>query len=82
MPERNAVRVGVKAFRANLASYLRDVEEGASLILVSRGREVARIEPAAAPKERRAGTMAGAIHMAEDFDRLPDDLLDEMERGL
>lgn len=82
MPERGVVRVGVTAFRANLASSLRDVEEGASFILVSRGRDVARIAPAAVPAERRAGTMAGAIRMAEDFDSLPDDLLDELERGL
>ena len=44
-------RVGVRAFRERLSSYLARVERGERLEITERGRVVARLEPSARPDD-------------------------------
>ncbi len=76
-------KVGIREFRGNLPGFLRQVRQGSSFLVTSRGEAVALVQPpqpAAAP-QRRPGTLRGRINMAPDFDTLPDDLLSVMENG-
>jgi prevent-host-death family protein len=76
--------VNFREFRENLSAYLREVRHGASLIVTSRGEEVARIEPPAPKPNRKAeliGLFKGRLQMAPDFDETPDDLMAAMENG-
>jgi len=71
----------VRELRANLSRFLRQVRHGTSLLVVSRDQIVAEIRPpgrSVGPR-RQPGTLKGRIHMAEDFDTLPQDILDSME---
>ena len=73
--------VGVRELRDNLTRYLREVRDGASLIVTSHNEVVAEIHPPS-PRLRPArqpGALRGQIHMAEDFDSLPEDVLSAME---
>ena len=75
-------RVGVRELRDNLTRYLRDVRHGASVLVTSRDEVIAEIRPPS-PRLRPArqpGALRGQIHMAEDFDTLPEDMLAAMER--
>ena len=72
-------RVGVRELRDNLSVWLREAEAGAEVVVVSRGREVARL---VAPKARasvRFGALKGQIGMASDFDEWPEGMSEAME---
>lgn len=74
------ITVPVAELRANLSRYLKKVEEGASFVIMSRGKPVAVLKPDDEPKKlppRVFGQMKGQIWIADDFDDpLPDDILD------
>ena len=74
-------RVGVREFRGNMTSFLRKAQQGASFLITSHNEVVAEIRPPSkvALLPREFGTMRGQIWMADDFDTLPDDILDAME---
>jgi antitoxin (DNA-binding transcriptional repressor) of toxin-antitoxin stability system len=75
-------RVGVRELRDNLTRYLRDVRHGASLLVTSHDEVIAEIRqpsPRLRPA-RQPGALRGQIHMAEDFDTLPEDVLAAMEQ--
>jgi len=69
--------VNFREFRKNLAGYLRQAQQGAEIVVTSRGEEVARLVPPAQVerKPRQLGTMQGQIWMAEDFDETPADIV-------
>jgi antitoxin (DNA-binding transcriptional repressor) of toxin-antitoxin stability system len=75
------VRVGVRELRANLSGLLRQARQGTSVLVMSRNEVIAEIgPPSGAERPRRVpGMLKGKIRMAEDFDRLPDDILSAME---
>jgi antitoxin (DNA-binding transcriptional repressor) of toxin-antitoxin stability system len=76
------IRVGIRELRGNLTRYLREVGEGASILVTSHDTVVAEIR-APSPQfraRRKPGALRGRIDMASDFDRLPEDVLDAMER--
>jgi antitoxin (DNA-binding transcriptional repressor) of toxin-antitoxin stability system len=77
----DAIPVGVRALRENLSDYLRRAREGASFVVMSRGEVVAelRAPPRAPARPRRLNALKGRIVMADDFDQLPDDVLDAIE---
>jgi antitoxin (DNA-binding transcriptional repressor) of toxin-antitoxin stability system len=77
----DAIPVGVRALRENLSDYLRQAQQGASFVVMSRGEAVAELRaPARAlDRPRRLNTLKGQIVMADDFDQLPDDVLDAIE---
>lgn len=69
-------RVGVREFRGNLMSFLKQVEDGQRFFLTSHHKVVAEIGP---PSKdiivRKPGALHGKIKIAEDFDTLPADVL-------
>jgi antitoxin (DNA-binding transcriptional repressor) of toxin-antitoxin stability system len=88
MPDQNTertdpreTRVGVRELRDNLTRYLRDVRNGASLIVTSHDDVIAEIHPPSPRLRpvRQPGALRGQIRMAEDFDTLPEDVLAAME---
>ena len=74
-------RIGLGEFQADMAEILRDARRGGSFLITSQEEVLAEIgPPAPAPRlPRRPGALRGRIRMAEDFDRLPPDLLTAME---
>ena len=76
-------QIGVREFRGNLTAILREVRQGTSFIVTSRGEVLAEIGPpsAAVRPPRRPGALLGQIEMAEDFDTLPPDILAAIDGG-
>ncbi len=73
-----ARRVGVLEAKTHLSRLLRDVENGADVILLRAGKPVARItrlERARKPKSSY-GMFRGKIEMRDDFDAESDELAD------
>ena len=60
------------------------VGAGEEFILTQAGRSVARIipePPAVSPRQRMIGSLKGQLHVPDDFDQTPADLLREFEEG-
>ncbi|GAB1584787.1 type II toxin-antitoxin system Phd/YefM family antitoxin [Phyllobacterium phragmitis] len=75
-------RVGVREFRGNLTSFLKQVQEGQRFVLTSHHKVVAEIGPPSADVAvRKPGALRGKIKMSDDFDSLPADILSTMEDG-
>lgn len=75
-------RVGVREFRGNLTSFLKQVEEGQRFVLTSHHKVVAEIGPPSSDVVvRKPGALRGKIKVADDFDSLPADILTSMENG-
>ncbi|QTG16998.1 antitoxin of toxin-antitoxin stability system (plasmid) [Agrobacterium tumefaciens] len=73
-------RVGVREFRGNLTSFLKQVEDGHRFVLTSHQKVVAEIGPPSKDTVvRKAGALRGKIKAAEDFESLPADFLTSME---
>ena len=73
-------RVGAREFRDNLASFLRQVEEGQRFLLTSHHKIIAEIGPPSTDVAvRRPGALRGKIKLADDFDAPPADVLNAME---
>lgn len=75
-------RVGVREFRGNLTSFLKQVEEGQRFVLTSHHKIVAEIGPPSSNIiTRKPGALRGKIRLEDDFDELPADVLNSMEEG-
>jgi len=75
------LRVGVREFRGNLTSYLRQAQQGQSFLVMSRDQVLAEVgpPPPARRPRRQPGALRGKIQLAPDFDVLPADTLAAME---
>jgi prevent-host-death family protein len=71
--------VNFRDLRKNLSGFLRQARQGEEITVTSRGQVVARIMPPAEPARRPIGVLKGQIHMADDFDETPADLIAAME---
>lgn len=75
------LRVGVWELRGNLTSYLRQAQQGASILVASHDQVTAELRPP--PPEQRPPrvpcAMRGNIWLAPDFDEWPPGFLDVME---
>jgi len=82
-PQPAPQKIGIREFRGNLPGFLRQVRQGSSFLVTSRGEVVALVQPPQppTPSRRQPGALRGKIRMAPDFDTLPDDLLSIMENG-
>lgn len=82
-PPRSPQKVGVREFRGNLLNYMRQVRQGSSFLVTSRGEVVAVVQPphSPPPPRRQPGTLRGKIPMTPDLDTLPVDILSIMENG-
>lgn len=74
-------RVGIREFRGGFSGFMREVRQGASLVVTSRNEVVAIIRPPdpATPPRRHPGSLRGKIRMSPDFETLPADVLSAME---
>lgn len=64
--------------KATLSKLIAEVEKGGEVIISRAGKPVAklvRFDLEAEPRDLNAGTWKGRVHIAEDFDRLPDDFM-------
>lgn len=75
------LQIGVRELRENLSAYMRRVQGGAVIHVMSRDDVVAELRPPSPEVQapRRPGALRGKIRMAADFDQTPDDLIDAME---
>ena len=62
--------------KAKLSQLVDRAQAGEAIVLTRYGKPVARLVPTARPNSFAAirGIMRGQIHMADDFDELPDDI--------
>jgi antitoxin (DNA-binding transcriptional repressor) of toxin-antitoxin stability system len=73
--------VNFRELRENLSDVLRQASLGAEFTVMSRGKVLARIGPPPHAGRRPVGLLKGKIHMADDFDETPADLIAAMEGG-
>jgi prevent-host-death family protein len=73
-----AVRVGMHEAKTNFSRLVRRAREGEDVIVERSGSPVAKIVPYDEPEPRGIlaleGVWKGKVHMADDFDELPEDL--------
>lgn len=76
-------QVGMHEAKTKLSQLVERAESGEDIVLARNGKPVARLVPI-----RRTGTLAsvrgawrGRVHLAEDFDDLPDDIAEAFGAG-
>jgi prevent-host-death family protein len=71
-------QVGMHEARTNLSQLVARAEAGEEIVIARRGKPVARLVPVARANSFRSiyGAFRGQIHVADDFDELPDDIAD------
>lgn len=77
----HSLQVGVRELRANLTHYLREVGQGSHILITSHDSVIAELRPPSAQSRpaRQPGALRGQIHMADDFDILPAEILAAIE---
>ncbi|HEX8526385.1 type II toxin-antitoxin system Phd/YefM family antitoxin [Allosphingosinicella sp.] len=75
-------RIGVRELRGKLSEVLRKAQAGEAFVVVSRGKPIVELKGIAPPASafRKPGALTGKLWMADDFDDLPEDMLDVIER--
>lgn len=69
-------QVNIYQAKTQFSRLLERVEAGEEIVIARAGRPVARLVPYARRSGKRIpGAWRGKVHMADDFDELPDDLL-------
>ena len=73
--------VNVHAAKSQLSRLLDAVLAGEEVIIAKAGKPIARLVPVEPKRERRKlGTLAGKLHVPDNFDDpLPDDIIAEFE---
>ncbi len=69
-------QVGMHEAKTKLSQLVERAEAGEEIVIARNGKPVARLVPVAAQGSfaRLRGALRGQIHMADDFDELPDDI--------
>ena len=75
-------KIGVRELRGRLSEVLRKAHAGEAFVVMSRGKPIVELKGIAPPPSafRKPGALAGKVWIADDFDDLPDVMLDEIER--
>jgi prevent-host-death family protein len=68
-------KVGLRTAKAKLSELVAAAELGREVIILRRGKPVARLLGVEAPILRHPGAMRGRIWMADDFDDTPGDVI-------
>jgi len=82
---RNApLKIGVREFRGNLTTYLRQARQGSTILVTSHDEVVAELRPPSPSyrPRRRPGALRGRIKLSADFDQTPQDVFDSMDGDL
>lgn len=75
-------RVNVHEAKTHLSRLLRHVSRGEEVVIGRAGKPVAKLVPYSAPTRKRVlGQAAGQVTIAEDFDRLPADVVRDFENA-
>ncbi len=75
--------VNVHEAKTHLSRLLERVAAGEEIVIAKAGRPVARLVPYDENDEpRRLGGWEGRVWIADDFDELPPDLLEEFEADI
>lgn len=80
-----AIRVPVGELRANLSRYLKQVEQGANVVVMSRGKPIAELKgvaPTTPAGPRAFGPLKGKMDVLDDFDSWPEGMMDGFEAPL
>jgi prevent-host-death family protein len=76
-------RISIQEAQTRLSELIRDLHDGAEVVITEHDRPVARLVPAAGAAKRQPrqpGTMRGTVlYMAPDFDAPLDDFKEYME---
>jgi prevent-host-death family protein len=77
-----AQQIGVRELRGKLSEVLRKAQAGEAFVVMSRGKPIVELKgiASAGAAFRKPGALAGKVWMADDFDDLPDDMLDAIEQ--
>jgi len=71
--------VGLRTAKAMLSELVAAAELGREVIIMRRGKPVARLLGFEAPILRQPGAMRGRIWMADDFDDTPEEIIAAFE---
>jgi prevent-host-death family protein len=66
--------VGIHAAKSTLSQLVERATAGEEIVITRYGKPVARLVPATNSFASLRGVLRGQIHMADDFDELPDDI--------
>jgi prevent-host-death family protein len=71
-------QVGMHEAKTKLSQLVERAEAGEEIIIARNGTPVVRLVPVVVGNSLAAayGTLRGRVHFAEDFDELPDDIVD------
>jgi len=72
--------VNIQEAKTHLSRLVEETVAGEEIIIAKAGKPLARLVPYANEKEpRKFGAWAGKVRIADDFDELPDDMLNLFE---
>jgi len=71
-------QVGMHEAKTKLSALVERALAGEDIVIARNGRPVARLVPVASTNSLGAvhGVLRGRVHLADDFDELPDDIAD------
>lgn len=70
------MQVSLAEAKARFAEMIRRAESGEEIVLTRHGRPVAHLTSAAATKTvPLLGALSGKVHLADDFDELPEEFM-------
>ena len=77
-----AINVGVHEAKTTLSRLLEAAESGEEVVITRRGKPVVRLQPVSvSPRKSLFGLYRDRIEIADDFDELPEELLEAFEGG-
>jgi prevent-host-death family protein len=77
-----SITVGVHEAKTTLSRLLEAAESGEEVVITRRGRPVVKLQPVGSlPRKSLFGALKGQIWIADDFDELPEEILQEFEGG-
>lgn len=75
-----AIQINMYEAKTKLSQLAEKAWAGEKVIIAKNGKPYLELRPYATPRRpRKPGRLAGKIHMAEDFDETPGEIIDAFE---